>query len=152
MHPLPGLKAAPVLLLLALGAACVRFFPAPETEPPPLTLERHILCAALERRDGWAEPGWDRRVFDAGRDETVVSFIEFRQLSGVHALAWKWYDPGRALYRSTEPITVGEAGRVFGAYIAWDEIAITKETAKGIWTAAVFADGGLAGIRTFEVR
>jgi hypothetical protein len=126
--------------------------PKDRAEPPAAAIYRHVLCAAVEVRGDWAEPGPDTPSFQIGRDAAAHSFLELRDLRGRHELQWKWYDPAGRLFRSSDPVAVGEEGRTFARYIAWDRLRLDSDREPGLWTVAVFTDGRLAGSRTFEVR
>jgi hypothetical protein len=151
---IPARRAGALVLgtLAALwAAACIRLVPPP-VERPPAVLERLILCATVTPRDGWAEPSTGKAVFRKGEDANVFSFLAFKDLVGEHALVWKWFGPAGALYRATDPIAVGAAGRAFDTYIAWDRIYVSDDKADGKWTAAVFLDGALLAVKTFEIK
>lgn len=147
-----GLRTAALIAAALTAAGCLRILPKDRPELPAAVLHRHVLCAAVEVRGDWAEPGKDASSFRVGTDPAVHSFLELRDLRGRHELHWKWYDPARALIRSSDPVAVGEEGKTFGRYIAWDRILLHRDREPGMWTVAVFVDDRLAASRTFEVR
>ena len=140
-----------IILICFLAAACVRFVPT-ALEGPAVVFDRIVFSAGLDQKDGWAKPAGEKRRFDKGTDPNVYAFLGFGELRGVHTLSWKWYDPSRQLYRTTDPIDIGEAGKVFERYIAWDVIVVLDDKPNGIWTVAVFMDGRLIGSNDFEIK
>ena len=141
-----------VLLLAALSAAaCIRLTPTP-VERPAAVLERMIFCSAVTPNDGWAEPTGDKVDFKKGEDASVYSFLAFRDLQGAHTLTWRWFRPSRTLYRATDPIPVGADGKVYESYIAWDRLFVSEDKETGEWTAAVFLDGALLAVKSFEIK
>jgi hypothetical protein len=151
MVSLPARRAAALVLAAFAAAGCIRLVPPP-VERPPAVLERLILCAAVTPRDGWADPSAEKAVFHKGEDASVYAFLSFGNLVGEHALVWKWFGPDRAIYRATEPISVGAAGKAYDAYIAWDRIYVSDDKESGAWTAAVFLDGALLAVKSFEIK
>ncbi|MDD8024925.1 MAG: hypothetical protein PHI34_00305 [Acidobacteriota bacterium] len=141
-----------VAALLPAGAGCLRILPKDRPEPPAAAIEKHVLCAAVAARDGWAEPGPDVASFARGPQTAAHSFLELRRVRGRHTAAWKWYEPAGLLIRASEPIVIGEEGKTFDRYIAWDRILLNESRGPGNWTVAVFIDGMLAASRSFEVR
>jgi hypothetical protein len=139
------------IFAVILAAACVRFTP-PVLDEPFVVLERAVFCSSLDQKDNWAEPAGEKAIFKKGTDANVYSFLELRDLRGAHTLLWKWYDPSRRLYRETEGIAVGENGKIFDRYIAWDLINVTEGKENGVWTVAVFMDGRLFASKEFEIR
>ena len=131
--------------------ACIRFRPTALEEPTAL-LARAVLCNRVDAQNGWAEPSPNQKVFTKGKDNHVFYFLELRDIGGVHTLFWKWYDPSRKLFRAAEKISIGENGKVFEKYIAWDQISVTEEKENGVWTVAVFLDDKLFASREFEIR
>jgi hypothetical protein len=147
----PVLRMAAVAAAALAAAGCLRILPKDRAELPAAAIYRHILCAAVEIRGDWAEPGPDAPSFQIGRDTAVHSFLELRDLRGRHELQWKWYDPAGRLLRSSDPVAVGEEDRTFARYIAWDRLRLDSDREPGMWTVAVFTDDRLAGSRNFEV-
>ncbi len=138
-------------MAVILAAACVRFTP-PVLEEPFVVLERAVFCSSLDLKDNWAVPAGEKAIFKKGTDANVYSFLALKDLSGAHALLWKWYNPSRRLYRETEGIVVGENGKIFDRYIAWDLINVTEGKENGVWTIAVFMDSRLFVSKEFEIR
>lgn len=134
-----------------LAAACVRFVPT-ALEGPAVVFDRIVFSAGLDQKDGWAEPVGEKTRFEKGTDPNVYAFLIFGELRGAHTLSWKWYDSSRKLYRTTDPIDIGEAGKVFERYIAWDVIFVSDEKPNGLWTVAVFMDGRLIGSKEYEIK
>jgi|GEM_PF-818047 len=147
--PLSLIGAACGLTLLFVSS-CVRIAPPP-LEAPPVAFHGVTLCARVDQTEGWAEPGDEKARFHKGADPRVCALLRFGALSGAHTLAWKWYGPSRALVRTTDPIVLGEDGKSFDRYIAWDVLSVSDGTQEGPWTVAVFLDGLLVGTRGFEV-
>jgi len=147
---MPALVAAGAAAILS--ASCVRLLPGPPPEDPAAVVERHILCAGVKETGEWAEPGEPKSAFKNGEDGAVVSFLQFRNLQGAHTLAWKWYDPARALIRSSEPVAIGLDGRQFERIVAWDRIVLHDARDPGFWTVVVLIDGRVANSRAFEIR
>lgn len=142
-----------LFLIFALGgAACVRFLPPIVVEAPAAAVGRHILCAELGVRGDGVDPGPDKSVFLKGTDAAVHSLLAFRGLRGKHDVVWKWYDSEQALIRATDPVSIGEEGRTFEVFFAWDKMTISAGRDPGIWVTSVFVDGILAASRTFEIR
>jgi hypothetical protein len=142
-----------LIVVLAATAACsLRILPKDSPLPPAAAVDRHVLCAAVAVKDDWARPGPDGTSFVKGRDAAVHSFLELRDLRGRHAVAWKWYDPARSLVRASDPVAIGEEGKTYDRYIAWDRILLDADREAGRWTVAVFIDGALADSRVFEIR
>jgi hypothetical protein len=56
------------------------------------------------------------------------------------------------LFRVGEKISIGESGKSFDRYIAWDQISINEEKKNGVWTVAVFLDDKLLVSRELEIR
>lgn len=131
--------------------ACIRFTPA-ALEQPAAVLERAILCNRVDVQNGWAEPSAEQKIFVKGKDNHVFSFLEIRDLRDKHSLHWKWYDSSRRLSRAAEKITIGEKGKFFKKYIAWDQVSISEEKEIGVWTVAIFLDDRLVASRVFEIR
>jgi hypothetical protein len=143
----------PFLIIIAATATCsLRILPKDRLRPPAAAIDRHVLCAAVAVKDDWANPGPDAASFLKGRDAAVHSFLELRDLNGRHTVAWKWYDPARSLIRASDPVAVGEEGKTYARYIAWDRILLVADREAGRWTVAVFIDGELAASRAFEIR
>jgi hypothetical protein len=138
--------------LLAASSGCVRILPKDRPEPPAAVVDSHILCAAVTPRGGWADPGPDASSFSRGAEAAVHSFLELRGVRGRHAAAWRWYGPSGLLVRASDPVDVGEEGRTYARYIAWDKMALHEGREPGAWTVAVLIDGRLAASRSFEVR
>lgn len=136
---------------LILAAACVKFKP-PALDEPSAVLERFLFCASIEQKEDWAEPGPARSFFSAGQDGQVFAFVGFRDLRGPHALSWKWYGPSRTLHRATEAIRIGEEGKSYASYIAWDAVPLAPDRERGVWTVALFLDEGFLVSKGFEVR
>jgi hypothetical protein len=145
----PRLPAA--LLLILAAAACVKFTP-PALEKPAAVLERFLFCASVDQKEDWAEPGPDQAVFAPDEDGQVFAFAAFRDLRGPHTLGWKWYAPSGKLRRAPEAIPIGEEGKSFASYIAWDAVPLGPETERGTWTVTLFLDGALLTEKRFEVR
>ncbi len=146
-----GRWAALAALSALFAAGCVKFKP-PDLDEPAAVLERFVFCAAVEQKEDWAEPGPPRASFTAAEDGQVFAFVAFSDLRGPHTLSWKWYGPGRKLERAPEAIRIGEEGKAFDSYIAWDAIAVTPERACGTWTVAVFLDEALLTAKCFEIK
>jgi hypothetical protein len=144
-------RLAALAFLLAAAAACVKFTP-PALEEPAAVLERFLFCATVEQKEDWAEAGPARSAFAPAEDGQVYAFVEFRDLRGLHALAWKWYVPSGKLRRAPEAISIGEEGKSFASYIAWDAVSLDSEMERGTWTVALFLDGALLAEKRFEVR
>jgi hypothetical protein len=70
----------------------------------------------------------------------------------VYSLFWKWYAPSRRLYRVTDKISVGEEGKIFERYIAWDVIYVSEDKESGVWTVAVFMDDKVIAVKDFEIK
>jgi hypothetical protein len=140
------------LVVIAVAAACIRLAPKTGVDPPAAVLDRHVLCGEVIRSGDEAEPSAEKNVFLKGKDEAVCSVLIWKELRGIHTLAWKWFDPSGRLYRASEPIVVGADGRVFDRYIAWDKILIFEEKDAGRWLVAVYLDGRLTGTKEFEVK
>jgi hypothetical protein len=134
-----------------LAAACVRFAP-PALEDPAVVFDRIVFSSGLNQKADWAGPVGEKRRFEKGSDPNVYAFLSFGELRGAHTLSWKWYDPSRRLYRTTDLIDIGEAGKVFERYIAWDVIFVSDDKPNGLWTVAVFMDGRLIGSNDFEIK
>jgi len=47
---------------------------------------------------------------------------------------------------------VGEEGKIFERYIAWDVIYISEDKEKGAWTVAVFMDDKVIAVKDFEIK
>ncbi len=137
--------------LLLVVSGCVKFKP-PALDEPAAVLERFLFCASVEQKEDWAEPGPGKTVFTADADGQVFAFIGFTDLRGAHTLSWKWYGPSQKLERAPEAIRIGEEGKSYESYIAWDAIALTPDRAPGIWTVAVFLDEGCLAAKSFEIR
>jgi len=152
-RPAPAIAIYGLLPIMAviLAAACVRFAP-PALDDPPAVLARAVLCSSLDQKVDWAEPAGEKAIFKKGTDASVYSFLELKDLRGAHSLFWKWYDPSRRLYRETEGIAVGESGKFFDRYIAWDLINVSEGKENGVWTIAVFMDGRLFVSKEFEIK
>jgi hypothetical protein len=146
------LRTAALAAAALAAAGCFRILPKDRAGLPAAAIYRHVLCATVEVRGDWAEPSPDVPSFQIGRHEAVHSFLELRDLRGRHEVQWKWYDPARRLFRSSEPVAVGQEGQTFARYIAWDRLRLDSDREPGMWTVAVFTDDRLAGSRTFEVR
>jgi len=144
--------AALLAIGIGLAAGCIRFTPASGLKPPPAILERMVLCASISQKDKWADPLGEKTVFKKGEDANAIAFLSFRDFHGGHTLVWKWYDPARRLYRASDGIAVGEDGKVYEKYIAWDMIYVSGEKADGIWNVAVFMDGILLVSKEFEIK
>jgi len=138
-------------MAVILAAACIRFT-LPALDEPSAVLERAVFCSSLDQKDDWAEPAGEKAIFKKGTDANVYSFLELRDLRGAHMLLWKWYDPSRRLYRETEGIAVGEGGKIFDRYIAWDLINVSEGKGNGVWTVAVFMDGTFFTSKEFEIK
>jgi hypothetical protein len=138
--------------VLVLLSSCVRLVPRAVSEPPAVVLDRHQLCASVERTDDWVEASADRNIFLLGRDEAVYSVLFFREIRGTHTVFWKWYDPAGKLVVASDPVAVGAADRVFDRYVAWDRKPLAEDNAAGLWTVVVFIDDRLAGTREFELK
>lgn len=150
MSKLAG-PAALLLIALAAVPACVRFTP-PRLEEPPVVLERLLFCASVLPKDGWAEPVDEKTTFVKGTDPGVSAFLALRSLRGAHTLSWKWYGPSKILYRAADRISVGEEGKAFETYIAWDSILVDNDKETGTWTVAVFLDDRLLVSGRFEMK
>ncbi len=144
-----------IFSLMILGLfdmeACIRFRPTALEEPTTL-LERAVLCNRVDAQNGWAESSPEQKIFTKGKDSRVFYFLELRDIRGEHTLFWKWYDPSRKLFRAAEKISIGEKGKVFEKYIAWDQILVSEEKDSGVWTVAVFLDDKLLASRELEIR
>jgi hypothetical protein len=138
-------------LVIVLSASCVKFTP-PALDEPAAVLERFLICSSLEQTGDWAEPGPPQSVFQAGDDGQAFAFVGFIDLVGPHTLSWKWYDPSRRLYRAPDAIRIGEEGKSYESYIAWDTISVTRDKAAGVWTVAVFMDEEFLAAKSFEIR
>lgn len=121
-------------------------------DEPTVVLERLVFCASLDQKNGWAEPVGDRALFIKGVDSNVYSFLNLRDLRGLHSLFWKWYAPSRRLYRVTDKIAVGKVGKIFERYIAWDLINVSEDKEIGTWTVAVFIDDKMITVKDFEIK
>lgn len=139
-------------MAILLAAGCVRFLPKDRPEPPAAAVDRHVLCASIKPAEGWADPGPDAAAFGRGPDAVVHSFLELRGVRGRHEAAWRWYGPSGLLLRASDPVEIGEDGRTYARYIAWDKLALHEAREPGFWTVAVLIDGRLASSRSFEVR
>jgi hypothetical protein len=139
------------LLLSFIGISCVRFVPT-ALEDPPVMFNKIVFSAGLDQKSGWAEPVGVKTRFEKGTDPSVYSFLSFGELRGGHTLRWRWYDPGRKLFRLTDPIDIGEEGKVFERYIAWDVISLSADKSDGVWTIAVFLDDRLIASGEFEIK
>jgi len=146
------LGSAAAWAALVLLSSCVRIMPRTVSEPPAVVLDRHLLCAAIERTEDWVDASVDRNIFLLGRDEAVYSVLFFEEIRGAHTIVWKWYDPAGQLVVASDPVAVGAEGRVFDRYVAWDRKPLAEENKPGFWTVAVFIDERLAGTREFELR
>ncbi len=144
--------AALAAVLLAASPDCVRILPKDRPEPPAAAIDRHVLCASVKTTEGWAEPGPDAAAFSRGPDAAVHSFLELRGVRGRHEAAWRWYGPSGLLIRASDPVGIGEDGRTYARYIAWDKLALHEGREPGFWTVAVLIDGRLASSRSFEIR
>jgi hypothetical protein len=148
----PRWSSAAAWTALVLLSSCVRLVPRTAPEPPAVVLDRHLLCATVERTKDWVEAAADRNIFLLGRDEAVYSVLFFVEIRGAHTVVWKWYDPSGQLVIASDPVAVGAADRVFDRYVAWDRKPLAAENKPGFWTVAVFIDERLAGTREFEVK
>ena len=134
-----------------LAVSCVRFAPA-ALEGPAVVFDRIVFSPGLVHKADWAEPVGEKTRFEKGADPNIYAFLNFGELRGAHTLLWKWYDPSRKLYRTTDPINIGEQGKVYDRYIAWDVIDFPDDKPTGLWTVAVFMDGYLIDSKDFEIR
>ncbi len=144
-------RVATLTAIALLAAGCVKFRP-PALDEPVVVLERFLFCASVAQKEDWAEPGPVKASFTAGEDDQIFAFVGLRDLRGPHTLAWKWYGPDRKLARSPDAIRIGEEGKAFDSYIAWDAIAVTPERTSGAWTVAVFLDEALLASKRFEIK
>ena len=139
------------ILALVLMPGCFRLGQL-SLDEPTVVLERLVFCASLDQKNGWAEPVGDRALFIKGVDSNVYSFLNLRDLRGLHSLFWKWYAPSRRLYRVTDKIAVGKVGKIFERYIAWDLINVSEDKEIGTWTVAVFIDDKMIAVKDFEIK
>jgi len=139
------------ILTAVLISGCIRFR-ASALVPPTVVLERAVFCTALDQKNGWAEPIQEKTLFKKGEDSSVYSFLTLKDLQGAHTLFWKWYDSSRRLYRATDKIAIGEEGKVFERYIAWDMVYVSEDKKKGAWTVAIFLDDRLFSAKEFEIK
>jgi len=146
-----GRSSALTALLLLLAAGCVKFKP-PALDEPAAVLERFLFCSSVEQKEDWAEPGPSKITFTAESEGQVFAFVGFTDLRGAHTLSWKWYGPTRKLERAPQAIRIGEEGKSYESYIAWDAIAVTPDRAPGMWTVAVFLDEEFLTAKGFEIR
>ena len=144
-------RVALLAVILAVVSGCVRFTPPPLDEPP-VVLDRLLFCVSVQPKYGWAEPVEEKAVFVKGRDAAVSAFLALRALRGAHTLSWKWYAPSQAIYRAADKIAVGEDGKAFERYIAWDTIFVSDDKEPGTWTVAVFLDETLLVNGRFEIK
>jgi hypothetical protein len=143
---------AGTLFLGILGfGGCIRLKPA-VLEQPKAILGSMIFCSSVEQKEGWAKPSAEQTAFSRDSDSSVYAFLGFRDLRGTHTLLWKWFDPGRKLYRATEPIALGEESKAFESYFAWDRIFASEDKRSGTWTVAVFLDNKLLAVKSFEIK
>jgi hypothetical protein len=150
-HDFPFAAFAIFILTLVLMSGCLRFRLL-SLDEPTVVFERVVFCASLDQKKGWAEPIGEKALFMKGVDSNVYSFLNLRDLHGVHSLFWKWYAPSRRLYRVTDKISVGEEGKIFERYIAWDVIYISEDKESGAWTVAVFMDDKVIAVKDFEIK
>jgi len=143
--------ARPLLWGMLLTSACIRFQPA-ALDPPAAFLERCILCPRVETRAGTAEPAGEKLLYQGGDSFSIFSFVELGDLRGGHLLQWKWYAPSGILMRRSDEIPVGEPGRTFARYLAWDELRLESGSERGAWTSSIFLDADLLATREFVVR
>jgi len=146
--PLTGILLSFVCLLTT---SCVRFVSTP-LEEPAVVFNKLVFSAGLDQKAGWAEPVSAKTRFEKGADAGVYSFLSFGELRGAHTLRWRWYDPGRKLFRLTDPIDIGEEGKVFERYIAWDVVSLSADKPAGVWIVAVYLDDQLIASGEFEIK
>jgi hypothetical protein len=133
-----------------LLSGCVRFTPS-VLRAPDVFLEKIVFCQSVEVRDGTAAASPAADSFHRARDESIYCYIELGELRGAHELQWRWYAPAGELMRRSDRIEVGEAGKTFARFLAWDRISVHPESEGGAWSAAVFLDGVLLASRRFEI-
>jgi hypothetical protein len=146
------LGSAAACATFVLLSSCVRLVPRTAVESPAVILDRHQLCASVERTADWVAASADRRLFLLGRDAAVYSVLFFGEIRGAHTVVWKWYDPAGKLVVASDPVAVGAVDRVFDRYVAWDRKPLAEDNAAGLWTVVVFIDDRLAGTREFELK
>ncbi|MGB8952980.1 MAG: hypothetical protein WCC06_10005 [Candidatus Aminicenantales bacterium] len=141
-----------VLMGVVSFPGCIRLRSVGIPYQPPLILEECLFFGGVELKDDWAQPVQPKKVFVKGQDQRICSFLRFREVSGEHALVWKWYDPSGKIYRTTDPTNVGKEGQFYKKYIAWDNILLFEEKEAGKWKVTVFLDGQLLAAEEFEIR
>jgi hypothetical protein len=139
-----------VSLVLGMGAGCLSFRVDPLPEPER-EIRQIILCAEINETRELLRPGTETSEFRAGRD-TVYCFLYLAEVAETLTLQWRWYQPGRELFRESQEVQINQDVTYLEAVTAYDKIGPESlEELPGEWSVAVFVNGVLLGRRSFQV-
>jgi len=141
-----------LFILFFLLSACIQLKPKKIPSFPSPVLDKSIFCERIETEDNWAYPAREKAIFIKGKDKRIYSFLSFKNVKEEHFLEWKWYDPQNKIYRSSRRIKIGEEGKYFEKFIAWDNIFLFEEKESGKWKVAVFLDDKILDVIEFEIK
>jgi hypothetical protein len=90
------------------------------------------------------------------KDEQIVAFLTFENMSGTHNFRWEWVAPNKKVYFATKnyPLRV-EKGKYLPKVTAWHQISLKDEPAAeipGQWLAKIFVDEELIDSKPFNVK
>jgi hypothetical protein len=90
------------------------------------------------------------------KDEQIVAFLTFENMSGTHNLRWEWVEPNGKVYFATKnyPLRVNN-GKYLPKVTAWHQISLKDEPAAkipGKWSAKIFVDDELIDSKPFNVK
>jgi hypothetical protein len=147
-------RLAAVCLLFALVfTGCISFRIIP-SYPLEGFVERILFCKDVDESGELLEPQETQNEFQDA-DESVICFIEIKNISRKIGMRWKWYGPDLTLSRDSGTVIINREERLLEVVTAYDELMLRireKEEKVGRWTVIVLVNDNLVARKTFEVK
>lgn len=124
-------------------------------KPPAFRITETTLAQGLEDKGTRAVPLNPTNTFTT-QDSEVVSFLNYENLSGSHALRWEWYGPDGSLYTTTANYPIQSSpGNYIKEGSACHRISVKgakAETLPGEWHVKIYLDNDLTAQKSFRIN
>lgn len=124
-------------------------------KPPDFRITETTLAKGIDDQGTHAIPVNPTATFTT-EDREVISFIDYKNLSGSHALRWEWYDPEVGLYAKTSNYPMQSSrGKYIQEGSASHRISVKgakAETLPGEWKVKIYLDNDLTAQKSFRIN
>jgi len=144
-----------LFIVLFFITSCASSGSGPTNKPETFKITETVLAKDVKNVDGQGIPINTTDSFTTN-DDTVVSHIQFVNLSGTHRLRWEWYTPDMTLYQKTDNFPIKTSRNTFAKQgSASHKIPIKgaiPETLPGRWKVNVYLNDAMIASTSFDIE